>query len=325
MSRKYDFDITVAANTYAGELALPYVSAAINAAETISKNRCRLIEGITRKAVINNVVSNNPLQAASCSPASVGLTLNEQVLTLNDLMVYEEVCRKTVFPTWIAAQGKMRRDGDLPVEFGDFLVSMVAAKAGEQLETLMWRADSGAVWGLGLLSNDGVIDEAGIDASACADFIEADTGSTAWSANNILTIFGAVYDKVMVNPAIAMKPGFGFYCSYEAYGFYLQALATSGSNQGVNLLGANQAFNAVTYMGYPVYPTIGIPNTVDVMVATYPDNLVVGTNAFTPQTEAKLIPRYQYDGKDDVVVSMNFACGVQVAVPTDGVVGFDFT
>jgi len=326
MSRKYDFDLTVSANTYAGDLALPYVTAAINAAETIAKNRCRLIEGITRKAVINNVVSTNPIQAASCTPASANvLTLSEQVLTLNELQVYEEVCRKTVFPTWVAAQGKMRRDGDIPVEFTDFLVSLVAAKAGEQLETLLWRGDSGAVWGLGFLSNDGVIDEAGIDASACADFTEADTGNTAWSNSNILTVFATVYDKVMANPAVAMKPGFGFYCSYEAYGFYLQALATSGSNQGVNLLGTNQAFNAVTYMGYPIYPTIGIPNTVDVMVATYPENLVVGTNAYTPQTEAKLIPRYQYDGKDDVVINMNFACGIQVAVPTDGVVGFDFT
>ena len=326
MSRKYDFDITVAANTYAGDLALPYVSAAINAAETISKNRCRMIEGITRKAVINNVVSTNPLQEASCTPANANvLTLSEQVLTLNDLMVYEEVCRKTVFPTWVAAQGKMRRDGDLPVEFTDFLLSLVAAKAGEQLETLLWRADAGSLWGVGFLSNDGIIDEAGIDASACADFTEADTGATAWSASNILTVYGMVYDKVMANPAVVMKPGFGFYCSYEAYGFYLQALATSGSNQGVNMLGANQAFNAVSYMGYPLYPTIGIPNTVDVMVATYPENLVVGTNEYSADTQAKFIPRYQYDGKNSVVVSMNFACGIQTAVPTDGVVGFDFT
>ena len=44
--KKYDFDITVTDNTYAGELALPYVTAAILGAETIAKGRCRLMEGI---------------------------------------------------------------------------------------------------------------------------------------------------------------------------------------------------------------------------------------------------------------------------------------
>jgi hypothetical protein len=323
---QYNFDITVGANTYAGELAAPYVTAALLGAETIAKSRARLIEGVTSKAVVNTVTSANPIIAATCAPSEgSNVTLGEQVATLSDLQVYESICRKTIFPTWVAAQGKMKRNGDIPPEFTDFLLSVVASKAGEQLESLLWSGDSGAVFGLGFLSNDGVIDEAGIDASACKDFVEADTGATAWAKGNILDVFGGVYDKVMTKPAIANKPGFGFYCSYEAYGFYLQALATSGSNQGINTLGTNQAFNTVTYMGYPVYPTSGIPNTVDVMVATYPDNLVIATNNFTGNTQAELIPRYKYDGKDSVIVSMNFAVGLNVAVPDDGVVGFDFT
>ena len=323
--KQYNFDITVAQNTYAGELALPYVSAAINAAETITKGRCRLIEGITRNAVINNITSTNPIQAASCSPTDgANVTLSEQVLTLNDLQVYEEICRGTVFPTWVAAQGKMRRDGELPPEFSDFLVSLVAAKAGEQLESLLWQADAGALWGVGFLSNDGQIDEAGINASACAGFGQADTGAAAWDKTNIQDAMAIVYDQQMSNPAVANKPGAGFYMSYEAFGFYLQYLAESGAGQGVNMRGTDQAFAGVTYMGFPVYPTTGIPNTVDCMVFTYPDNLVVGTNAYTGDTQAKLIPRYQFDGKDDVVISMNFACGVQTGVAADGTVGFNF-
>ena len=54
-SKKYDFDITVTDNTYAGELALPYVTAAVTGAETILNNRCRLIEGVVNKAVISNL------------------------------------------------------------------------------------------------------------------------------------------------------------------------------------------------------------------------------------------------------------------------------
>ena len=185
--KKYDFDITVAANTYAGELSLPYVTAALLGAETIAKGRCRLIEGVQYKAVINTLTTADTIQAANCSfNDGADLSLGEQVVELSDLAVMETICRGTLFPTWVAAQGSMNRDGDLPIEFTDFLMASVAQRTGTNLETLMWAGDAGAVFGLGLLSNDGVIDEAGIDASAMADFIEADTGAAAWTAANIL-------------------------------------------------------------------------------------------------------------------------------------------
>jgi hypothetical protein len=99
-----------------------------------------------------------------------------------------------------------------------------------------------------------------------------------------------------------------------------QAIAQQGTDAGYN-----RDLKTVTYLGYPVYPTAGIPNTADVIAFTYPENVVVGTNAYTGNESAALIPVYQYDGSDNVRVTMNFAVGVQVAVAADGVVGFDFT
>ena len=320
MSKKYNFDITVTDNTYAGELALPYVTAAVTGAETIANNRCRLIEGVVHKAVVSNLNITDPIQAAGCTGADgANLSLTEQVLTLNDLMVKEVICRGTIFPTFIAAQGRMRRDGQIPPDFAQFLLSTVADKTGENLESLMWAADAGAVWGPGLLSNDGVIDEAGIDASAMADFTEAVTDAT-FTAGNILTNMDTVFAGVAATPGILAKPGAGFYLSYEAFAFMQQAIAAQGTD-----LGYNRDLKTVTYLGYPVYPTAGIPNSADVIAFTYPDNIVVGTNAYTGNESAALIPVYQYDGSDNVKVSMDFAAGVQVAVPTDGVVGFAFT
>lgn len=319
--KKYDFDITVAANTYAGELSLPYVTAALLGAETIAKGRCRLIEGVQYKAVINTLTTADTIQAANCSfNDGADLSLGEQVVELSDLAVMETICRGTLFPTWVAAQGSMNRDGDLPIEFTDFLMASVAQRTGTNLETLMWAGDAGAVFGLGLLSNDGVIDEAGIDASAMADFVEADTGAAAWTAGNILTNLSLIFDAASAIPGILQKPGCGFYVSYEAYAFFLQAIAAQSTNQGYN-----QDLGGATYLGYPVYPTPGIPNTVDVAVFTYPENVVVGTNNYTADTSAQLIPAYAYDGSDNVKVAMRFGVGVNVAVPTDGVVGFNFT
>lgn len=321
-SKKYDFDITVSPNTYAGELALPYVTAAILGAETINKGRARLIEGVVHKAVINALnYDGGLLQASACDfTDGASMTLAEQVVTLNDLMVNEAICRGTIFPTFMAAAGRMRRDGQIPPDFAQFLLAATAEQAGKSLESLMWQADAGSVWGLGLLSNDGVIDEAGIDASAMKDFAEADTGTTAWSASNILTVLDTIFAKAADTPGILGKPGCGFYISYEAYAFFQQAIAAKGTEGNYN-----KDLKEVTYLGYPVYATSGIPNTVDVGVFTYPDNIVVATNAYTGNEAANLVPVYQYDGSDNVRVTMNFAVGVNVAVATDGVVGFDFT
>lgn len=320
-SKKYDFDITVSPNTYAGELALPYVTAAILGAETINKGRARLIEGVVNKAVINALdYDGGLLQASACDFADgASMTLSEQVVTLNDLMVNEAICRGTVFPTFMAAQGRMVRDGQIPPNFTEFLLAATAEQAGKSLESLMWAADSGTVWGLGLLSNDGVIDETGIDASAMADFAEAVTDAT-FSAANILSNLDAVFAAAAATPGILGKPGCGFYVSYEAFAFFQQAIAAQGTD-----LGYNRDLKAPTYLGYPVYATSGIPNTADVIAFTYPDNIVVGTNAYTGNEAANLIPAYQYDGSDNVKVTMNFAVGVNVGVAADGVVGFAFT
>ena len=319
-SKKYDFDITVSPNTYAGELALPYVTAAILGAETINKGRARLIEGVVHKAVINALnYDGGLLQASACDFADgASMTLAEQVVTLSDLMVNENICRGTIFPTFMAAAGRMRRDGQIPPDFAQFLLAATAEQAGKSLESLMWTGAS--PFGVGLLSNDGVIDEAGIDASAMKDFAEADTGTTAWSATNILTVLDLIFAKAADTPGILGKPGCGFYISYEAYAFFQQAIAAQGTDMGYN-----RDLKEVTYLGYPVYATSGIPNTVDVGVFTYPDNIVVATNAYTGNEAANLVPVYQYDGSDNVRVTMNFAVGVNVAVATDGVVGFDFT
>ena len=319
LNKKYNFDIDATVNTYAGELALPYVTAALLGAETIAKGRCRFLEGIVGDTVISGLATTDTIQAANCSFADgSNVALTEQVLSPSDLAVMEEICRGTMYPTWIVANGRMERNGQLPVAWSDFLLGAVAERTGTNLESLLW---TGATpFGTGFLSNDGTIDEAGIDASACADFIEHDTAAAAWTNANILGHMSGVFDAAQAVPGILQKPGCGFYLSYEAYAFFLQAMAAQNTGPGFN-----QSMEGATYLGYPVYATAGIPNTVDVMVFTYPDNLVVGANSYTADISAQLIPTYQYDGSDNVRASMRFAVGVQTGVAGDGVVGFNFT
>jgi len=319
---KYKFDITVTDNTYAGDLSLPYVTAAVKSGRSIATGAVDVLEGITDKAVISNLGINDPVVAAACGFSSGNDTsLTEQVLQLTDLKVNEEICRGTIMPTWIAAQGRMERNGELPIEFSDFLLQSVAAKAGESVENGIWLGTS--PYGIGFLSDNGTVNEAGADASACAGFVEH-TFIDALDATDIIADMSGVIQTAVANVSgILDKPGCGFYVSNETYWFYAQALATAGSNQGINNLGANQDLREnLSFQGFPVYRCPGMAN--DVILFTYPENLAVGTNLQTDMTEAQLIPTYQYDGSDNVRVVMRMQLGVQTRVPGDGVYGATF-
>jgi len=315
LSKEYQFDITITDNTYAGRLALPFVSAAVKSPDTIAKGYVRTIDGLNRKAVINNLGISDPIQAAACgfstTDAPANLALTEQVLTLTDMKVNQEVCRGKIFPTWIGEN--MDRNGNLPSTFENFLLSTVAAKAGAHIENMIWKG-SGDPALVGFQSNDGSLDDTGIEASAMKDFHEVDLDG-AITTTDILDDLAAVYNKVVSSvEGILSKPGFGFYMNQKTYALYAQKLASATTFQQ---LGAAGEFSGLTYMGFPIYVCPGMFN--DTIVATYPENLVVGTNLATDWTEARIIPTYQFDGSDNVRIVMNFAMGVQTAVPTDGV------
>ena len=318
LSKYHEFDITVNSDTYAGVHALPYVTAALRSPDTIAKGYVRTIDGLNKSAVISNVAASNLIVAADeCGFVAGGNTsTSEQILTLTDLKVNEEICRQTVFPTWMG-QG-MDRNGNLPQSFGDFLLQVVAGKAAAQLEIGIWQGNS--PFGTGFLSNDGNQDEDGADNSACGGFSEVDFADSL-AASDILTDMASVYDKAASDiSGILTKPGAGFYMNNKTYGFYIQALAAAGSNQGqISGLGFDAKSDTATFFGYPIYRCPGMFN--DVILFTYPENLVFGTNAATDWTEARLIPAYEYTGGDEVRIAMNFAVGVQTAVASDGVYG----
>ena len=322
LSKEYQFDITVTDNTYAGKLALPYVTAAVKSPDTVAKGYVRTIDGLNSKAVISNLGISNPIVAGgtgNCAFSSGNDTsLTEQVLTLTDYKVNEEICRGTVFPTWIGEN--MDRNGNLPGTFEDFLLSTIAGKAGEQIEKGIWMGKlDDTNNSVGFLSNSGGFDLAGLNASACKDFTRVETAEADTPAG-ALAFMKEVYAEVAANKsAIMSKPGFGLYVGDKIYAQYQQALAANTTFQS---LGAAGNFEGLTFMGLPIYKCPGMFTRA--IVATYPENLVFGTNLATDWTEARVIPTYQYDGSDNVRVTMNFAIGVQTAVAGDGVVGIDF-
>ena len=314
--KKYEFaNPTIGANTYAGQLSLPYVSSAVKANLTVSSGAVRTIDGFNSKAVISNLTVADPLGSASCTFNPTDTTIGESVITLTDFNVNIQYCRGTVYDTWIG-QG-MDRNGDLPQAFEEFILETLVANVGQAIETEMWQG--GGNWGTGFLSNDGSFGNVSFGNSAMASFATQEL-TDAPSSANILSNLNEVYSKVVSDkPAILSKAGFGFYLSQQMYSYYAMKL---GSETTFQSSGSAGTFTGLTFMGYPIYICPGMFN--DAIVATYPENLVLASNARSDMNEVRIIPAYQYDGSDNINVVMKFSAGVGCGVPTDGVVGYNF-
>ena len=162
MNKNYKFakyelatDIDVGTPSYAGVLALPYLAPAVKLAETVANGYVTQLDGITHKAVVNTLTPGGMIKAAGCDwDNDTDLVLGESVLSVVDMMVNENVCRKTMYPTWIGANFN-GRNGALPSDFATFLLSTVANKAAEEVETRIWNGGLTPNF-VGFLSNDGV-------------------------------------------------------------------------------------------------------------------------------------------------------------------------
>jgi len=317
-TRRRNFDITVSANTYAGELKYPMLAAATRSNDTVAKGFVDVIEGIHHKAVLPTLAVTDPVAAAACAFTSANATsIGEKVLTLKDLMVNEEICRKTVYPTWHGVATARATTNTMTPEFVNFTLAEVAAKTAESIELAIWRGST--AFGKGFLSTDGTFDaSADLAAGTLAGATTVDIA--ALTASNTIEQLGVVYAHAAANkPAILSKPNLAFYVSVKTYALYIQQLGQAGSNTGINFLGVAQNLNNLSYLGVPVNVCPGMFD--DAIVLTYKENLVYGSNVGTDQTDIQWIPTYQYDGSDNIRIVMRFALGTQSRIAADAIVG----
>lgn len=313
-------------STYAGEAADFFVAPAILGADTLANNWATSLSGIQNKAVVSGASVANPIVAASCDfPDNDNVTVDERVLTLTDLAVGETLCRGTILPTW---QGMTGARDSMPWandSFRNFVVATVAAKVAENVEIGIWRG--GLTAGQkGFLSNDGTFNAAtDLANGTLAGATTVDIGTGITSANAI-THFNAVYAKMAeTTPAALTKPDIAFYVSPKTYAHYCQQLAGLGSavanttGQGINNQATAQSFLNVGFMGIPIHVTGGVFD--DAIVMTQESNLYVGSNLQTDYTQARYIDAWQYDGSDNVKISMRFGLGTQSGRAVEAVVG----
>jgi len=315
----------ITSNTYAGELALPFITPAVKSADTLAKGFVRQIDGIRKKAVLESAaVAADIIQAAHCSfQDGDSVTLDESVLELTDLKVNETLCRGTILPTWVGQVGPRASTDWASPEFRQFVLGTIAGKVGESVETILWQGSS--LFANGFLSADGSL-ATGFATSALKDAtVQAKGSSGSFTAATVISEFALAHTKAATaKPGILSKPGLSYYCSNATYALYMHALAglgahsTSLDGQGMGNLGPNQNFTGLTYLGITINVCPGMFD--DCLVLADKENLVAGSNIQTDYTEVRYIPFYEYDGSDNVGVVMQWGMGCAVGTAADVIV-----
>lgn len=305
--------LTINSSTYAGELALPYINAAMLSGDTLAKNYVTLKEGVKYKAVLKRLSNAASLlqSGTDCDFTQAGsLNLDESVLTVSDLKVNLELCKSDFARDWEAAQtGRGFINDVVPTNFADFLIGYAAGKVAETIEYTIWQGDTAAG---SYRSFNGFEKKLIAGLGAGADLTWAG-GSTPLSAANIIANLNVVINAL---PATLIgSPDTKLYMNRATAQFYRQAVAAQGYLQ---MFSAAADFN-LQFNGYDIYVCPGI--SAGTIIAAQPQNLFVGVDASSDYAEVKVVDMSMTDASDNVRMAMRFRTGVEVGVLTDCVIG----
>jgi hypothetical protein len=298
--------LTINNSTYAGELALPYINAAILSGDTLAKNYVTLKEGVKYKAVMKKLSNAASLvQAASCDFSQAGdLQLNESVLTVSDLKVNLELCKKEFARDWEASQtGRGFINDVVPANFSDFLIGYAAAKVAENIEFTIWQGDTTV--GSTYPAFDGFEKIVNVSATHYRN----DWTAGAMAVGTVIDNLNEVINNLPV--ALIGSPETKLYMNRQTAQFYRQAVAAEGYLQQFQ---ASSDFN-LQFNGYDIYVCPGISN--GTVIAAQPSNLFVGVDANSDFAEVRVVDMSLTDASDNVRMAMRFRVGVQVGVLGD--------
>ena len=287
-------------STYAGELARPYVAAAILSADTIANNYISVLENVHYKAVLRPFSGAAIQPNDDCgfsTPSEGALTVGEAVLLADALKVNEQVCNADLRSTWESTQMRGQSSA-APADFTSYVAQYVAAKVAEGIERNIWQGN--------YASDDGGTDGTYTSFNGiCAQIVagtpgEEDLLTGATTAANIM----ARINGLTVPNVIAGDPDTKLFMSRAMKQLYYNALADT-YNLPFHAEGA-----ASNYNGYEIITPGGMPD--DTFLFAKGENLYFGTNLLTDHIQASVLDLTGVTGDDVTRVIMQFSGGTQV-------------
>tara|TARA_R110002050_G_scaffold24659_3_gene65855 strand:+ start:335 stop:1366 length:1032 start_codon:yes stop_codon:yes gene_type:complete len=300
--------------TYAGELALPYVHAAVLSAPTLHGGNVTLLDGVRYQAIIPVMTNSGLIIPAACDFSTAAVTLlSEQVLVVTAQMVNLQLCKQSFNNSDYVTGGMAWWQGDaysneqgVPDDFADALLLYVAKQVQADIENNIWMGNStGSAFtafnGLKLASGD----------TAGASPL---TGDITTAANVIAGLQSILTGTTTAAPALIGD--------FENVSIYVNPVTISAYNLAVGQTG-NGYNNAVangaetSFLGYKLVSCPGIASGEACMASKR--NLFVGIGTTDSDAMAQALDMTPLDGSNNYRITMRFAVGTQVGVAADAV------
>ena len=296
--------------TYAGEYKNKIISAALLSGNTIANGGITVKPNIKYKEVVKKLAIGAMSADATCDfTAASSVTLTERILQPEEFQVNLQLCKKDFRNDWEAISMGLSVFDNLPKNFQDYLVGVIAAKVAQEQEISIWRGVNATAG-----QYDGFVTLATADA-AVLDVTGAVGGVTS---ANVVTEIGNVVDSIP--SALYGSPDLKIYAAQNVVKAYVRSLGGFGASglgaNGTNAQGTQWYNNGdLTFDGVPIFMANGMADSY--MVAAEKDNLWYGTGILNDSTEVKVIDMADLDGSQNVRVVMRYTAGVQYGIGSE--------
>ena len=290
--------------SYAGELALPYIHAAVVSAPSLHGGNITLIDGVRYKAVLPVMSFGTGAQAliktGACDfDTSATTDLDERVLDITDLMVNLQLCKKN-FNSWWQGDAYSINSG-VPDDYADAILLYVAKFVQADIEHNIWM---GGATASGYAAFDGFKLASGNTAGATA---------LTNAIDDQATVIAGLQEIISAMPQ-------GIVGDFENTNIYVNPVTISAYNLAVGQTGAGYNLAAANggqtnFVGYKLVSCPGVASG-EAMVGNK-NNLFVGIGTADSDSLAQAIDMTPLDGSDNYRVTMRYGIGTQIGVVAD--------
>ena len=289
--------------TYAGEKAMPFISAALLQRTTIRTGGLTVKPNIKFKQVLKRVEMSDLIKDGTCDfTPTATIDITENTLTPKEFQVNYTLCKQDFRDDWDAISMGLSAHDNLPPSLAEYIIGKTVSEVATANESILWNGADG---------NEGEYD--GFLALFTADSTVIDVSGAAVDATTIQVEMRKVLNAIP--QAIYGKEDLKLYVASDIWRAYVSSLALAGNGNGYLQQGSNQGFASLQFEGVDLFMAAGMP--AGNMVAAQSSNLFFGTGLMSDQNEVKVLDMSDLDGSQNVRFIMRYTASVGYAVGSE--------
>jgi hypothetical protein len=285
--------------TYAGEKAMPFLSAALLQPTTIRNGGLTVKPNIKFKQVLKKVAMSDLIKDGTCDfTPTATIDITENTLTPKEFQVNYTLCKQDFRSDWDAISMGLSAHDNLPPSLAEFIIGKTVAEVATANETIIWQGADG---------NEGEFD--GFEALFTADGTVIDVAGIPAAASTVQAEMRKVINAIP--QAIYGKEDLNLYVSSGVWRAYVSSLALQGGGDGYLNQGSNQGFSNLVFEGVNIFMAAGL--TANNMVAAQSSNLYFGTGLMNDMNEVTVLDMATLDGSQNVRFIARYTAAVGYA------------